>query len=78
MNIFNRRGRKLRKRSGHKRRRKLHINDLTSRLENCLHVYRIAGNFRAVQNFAFFVGGCRPAKIKTAKSFCNAHAHGQV
>ena len=40
--------------------------------------YRIAGNFRAVQNFAFFVDGCRPAKIKTAKSFCNAHAHGQV
>ena len=40
--------------------------------------YRIAGNFRAVQTFAFFVDGCRPAKIKTAKIFCNAHTHGRV
>ena len=38
--LFNRRGRKFRKRSGYRRRRKFHINDLTSRLENCLHVYK--------------------------------------
>ena len=36
------------------------------------------GNFRAVQNFVLFVDRCQPAKIKTAKSFCNVHAHGHV
>ena len=38
--LFNRRGRKFRKRSGHRHRRKLDISDLTSRLENCLHAYK--------------------------------------
>ena len=38
----------------------------------------IAGNFRGVQNFTFFVDRCRPAKIKTTKSFCNAHAYGHM
>ena len=38
--LFNRRGIKFRKRCGHRHRRKLDISDLTSRLENCLHVYK--------------------------------------
>ena len=40
-------------------------------------VYRIAGNFRAVQNFAFFADRSCSTKIKTTKKFCNAHAQRQ-
>ena len=40
-------------------------------------IYRIAGNFRAVQNFVFFADRSRSAKIKTTKNFCNAHAQRQ-
>ena len=34
-----------------------------------IFTYRIAGNFRAVQNFAFFADRSRSAKIKTTKNF---------
>ena len=39
--------------------------------------YRIAGNFRAVQNFAFFADRSPSVKIKTNEKFFNAHAHRQ-
>ena len=46
-------------------------------------IYRIAGNFRAVQNFAFFADWLICAKIKTTKKFQNdvtpgnTHAQGR-
>ena len=47
-------------------------------------IYRIAGNFRAVQNFAFFADWLICAKIKTTKIFKNdvtpgnTHAQGRA
>ena len=38
--LFNKRSRKFRKRSGRRRRKKLDWNNLTSKLENCLHGYK--------------------------------------
>ena len=38
--LFNRRDRRFRKRNGHRHRKRLDVNDITSRLENCLHEYK--------------------------------------
>ena len=38
--LFHKRPRKFKKRNGHKRRRKVNLNDLTSRLEHCLRDYK--------------------------------------
>ena len=38
--LFNKRQRKFRKRNGHKRRRKIDCDDLTSRFEDCMRAYK--------------------------------------